>query len=409
MIGEHTAEGWEARLVPRGAGRYFSAAFLGVWLCGWAAGEAFALAMLAMGARSLVTGEPLKSGGEPLALGAALVVGAFLLVWLTLWTIGGIAAFTELLRLVASEDRVVAGQGRLRVTHRYGPFRSRREIRREELRWIDAAPRTGTLVAETTRATIEISKLGTRQERAELAMALRARLGLAEARDPEHEAAVLPEGWQETVTPDGGCVLAPDPAARRTQARVVGAIALLAAGGALAAVLQAVEDLSFLPLAAMACAAAAGLGWAALWLARGRMEWRLGNGSLTLRRRFGSGARDLFEARSLELTVSSDSDGDEWFSLDALRSTEPEAGRSWKRRPAGARRRIARSLNDVVPPRRLGAWLARRTGIAFRDLATREARTAELAELRAELVKTGKLGRVLVRWLDGAARRRQAG
>ena len=59
-------EGLEFRLRPGGPGRWFKAAFLGVWLCGWAAGEAFALWALVIGARALLTGEPPKPGAAPL-------------------------------------------------------------------------------------------------------------------------------------------------------------------------------------------------------------------------------------------------------------------------------------------------------------------------------------------------------
>jgi hypothetical protein len=59
MIGERTSEGWQARMRPQGIGRFFPAAFLSFWLCGWAAGESFALWMLFQGVRALLTGEPI--------------------------------------------------------------------------------------------------------------------------------------------------------------------------------------------------------------------------------------------------------------------------------------------------------------------------------------------------------------
>jgi hypothetical protein len=48
-------------------------------------------------------------------------------------------------------------------------------------------------------------------------------------------------------------------------------------------------------------------------------------------------------------------------------------------------------------PRRLGAWLAQRAGLPLRDRTTEAARTADLAALRAELEKTGKVGRLAAR------------
>src|SRR5262245_1771644 len=86
--GTRTGDGLEFLLRPRGAGRYPGAAFLIVWLCGWALGEAFVLWILVKGAIALVTGAPPDPGRDPLVLGPALAVAAFLFVWLFFWTIG---------------------------------------------------------------------------------------------------------------------------------------------------------------------------------------------------------------------------------------------------------------------------------------------------------------------------------
>ncbi len=81
-------------LRPRGIGRYFTAAFLSVWLVGWVVGEVFAIGMLATITAALanIFSEHLpawhtdfvSSGGVAFAI-------LFLVLWLTLWTIGGIA------------------------------------------------------------------------------------------------------------------------------------------------------------------------------------------------------------------------------------------------------------------------------------------------------------------------------
>ena len=63
---------------PQGIGRFFPAAFLSFWLCGWAAGEAFALWMLFQGVRALVTREPI-GGHNPMPVPFILLMGAFLL------------------------------------------------------------------------------------------------------------------------------------------------------------------------------------------------------------------------------------------------------------------------------------------------------------------------------------------
>lgn len=56
----------------------FRSAFLAVWLCGWLAGEVFA-------------------GGALVAPGTPLPVRGFLLLWLTFWTFGGLAALAAFL------------------------------------------------------------------------------------------------------------------------------------------------------------------------------------------------------------------------------------------------------------------------------------------------------------------------
>ena len=402
MIGEHTAEGWEARLRPHGAGRYFSAGFLAFWLCGWAVGEGFALWFLVAGVRALLTGEPLP-GAAPTSVAGLLAVAGFLLIWLTLWTVGGIAALGELLRCLWSEDRVAVGPTGLRVTRWIGPFRSRREFPRDRLRRVSLAPRTAALALETDAATVELTRLGTRAEREELAAALRARLGLDAAGDAARTAEGLPAGWSEVVTPEGECVLVADSAARRRQARVTAGAAMILGAAALWLVSRAVADLALAPLAAMAVAAAAGAAWGALWLWRGRMEWLLGSGRVVLRRRFGPAVREVFTAHALELAISSDSDGDDWYALEALAAVEPEPEPSWRRPRASGktRRRVAQVLRDPVAPRRLGAWLARRCDLPLRDRASAEARAADLAAataaLRVELARAGKLGPLLLR------------
>src|SRR5580765_1157950 len=124
MAWETSASGSVFELKVQGFGRFIGAAFLATWLAGWAAGEAFALSILAFGGWSLVTGRPPGVGHQPVTLIAALPVGLFLLIWLFFWTIGGIAAGRELLRLLYGRDRFVIRQGDLEVEHSYGLFRS---------------------------------------------------------------------------------------------------------------------------------------------------------------------------------------------------------------------------------------------------------------------------------------------
>jgi len=390
---ERTESGWQARLRPRGAGRFLSAGFMLLWLCIWACGEAFVTWLLVRGAIALVTGEPPGAGREPLQWGPALAIGAFLIAWLAFWTLGGIIAIRELLRLTWSEDVLIARSDGLTLSRRLGPFRPRRELAKQDLRWITLRPRAGALVAETATATVELTSLWTREERGELAALLRREYHLEERASG---AAVLPLGWQEIITPEGVPALVVDLAHRATQARVAGGVGVLFATIAAVLTVDATRDPSRFPLAALAVLATVLLAWGTLWLARGRVEWRIGNGRLTLQRRYGPGLRELFEARALELTMSTDGDGDEWFALVAVASTSSPPGRAGRH----SRRRVHHAMNDAAAPRRLGEWLAARADLPFADRATRETREAEFVALRGELARAGAFGRRVSGWLD---------
>jgi hypothetical protein len=86
---ERTANGLEARLKITGLSRFVGVAFLALWLCFWAVGEAFPIWFLTVGAWALLTGNPPEPGRQPLSPKWALPVGLFLLFWLAFWTLGG--------------------------------------------------------------------------------------------------------------------------------------------------------------------------------------------------------------------------------------------------------------------------------------------------------------------------------
>ncbi len=120
---EHTFEGWQARVRPEGRGRFFAAAFLAFWLCGWAVGEVVVLGILAGGIWTLATGDAPHPQFNSLHGAALWPIGAFLLLWLTLWTVGGVTAIWTLLRLLWGEDRVTLGGDCVRFERRAGPLR----------------------------------------------------------------------------------------------------------------------------------------------------------------------------------------------------------------------------------------------------------------------------------------------
>ena len=394
MVGERTTEGWRLRLVPQGAGRFATAAFLAFWLCGWAAGEAFALWFLVKGAIALLTGTPVDHG-RPMPLGVLLFMALFLIVWLTLWTIGGIAAIATMFGLVWGEDRIEVASGQLTATWIRGPFRGRRPFQRDALRRIALTGRDDHMVLVTDKDRVDLSALGTRAQRLEALAELRAELGITET---PSAAATLPRGWEEIITPEGERAVVLDVATRHAQARVASIVTLAFAAATLAAARDLVHDPAMLGLAIVLLTLTTALAIGTLWLARGRWEWRIGNGLLTLRKRYGGNVRDAFEARRLMLDFSTDSDSDRWYEVLALRDPEsPPAPTRIPLRPARPKnsRLVARAMNDADGMRDLAAWLANEAGVPLDDLTTPEAQAAQLAQVQA-LLDQSKFGR----WLN---------
>ncbi|HEU5312040.1 MAG TPA: hypothetical protein VFV24_11355 [Candidatus Eisenbacteria bacterium] len=408
MAGEPTTDGYLIRLKSCGVGRFFGAAFLLFWLCGWAFGEAFALWMIGTGAAALVNGE--TPPGGPAQTAPLMAIGAFILFWLVLWTFAGIMAMKELVRLLWGEDRILARGSGLEVTRMRGPFRASKEYPRDIVRGFLISPKYSALAMETDKERIELSRLGTLQGRLEAVKELQRELALGESLATPSSAsnipAILPQGWEETITPEGERALVPDQKTRKIQARVVGALTLAMAIATLAAISGSITSPALIPGAVMALLGTLGLAWGTLWLARGRKEWKIGGGRLVLRRRFGPSLKDEFVAERLEITVHRDSDGDEWFALEAVTGPEPtidftkpmEAARHARKH----RRQIASVIHDPMVPMRLGAWLSRAAGVPLEDRTTRHVRQLELTVLKGQLDASGPLGKFALKLIEKA-------
>jgi hypothetical protein len=425
MVGERVPEGLLVRLKPSGVARFFPAAFLALWLCGWAFGECFALYFLAKGVLAIINGTPFEEGHSGAGLGFTIGAGAFLLFWLTLWTLGGLGAMAEFLRLVWSEDRFTASGAGLKLSRSLGPFHFHKEFQRDEVREISTAARNGALVADTTKGRFELSRSGTLNDREEAAAAIRSELGLAAAPTNATLAAVPglaaaadttpaqpPKGWQELITPEGERALVPDPAIRRRQAGLVSILGIAMVGIALYAVMQLEErGLPALPGALITTFFAVLLAAAAAWLSKGRMEWRIGSGRITQRRRFGSSVKDMFEATRLEILVESGSEHQDWFGLYACNNEpDPKPYASVQRLSVlqKNRRRIATVIRDPLVPRQLGAWLARAASVPLEDKTTPEARAMDLKALEEQLAQSGPLGKLAARFISSADQKRKS-
>lgn len=180
---ERTFEGWEARIRSHGAARFLPAAFLGFWLCGWAFGEVVVLAILVGFFWSAAGGGTLHPSLPTLASGAAaLPVVGFLLLWVTFWTFGGLAAATAFLRLLWGEDRIVVRGDLVRVTRRAAIFSRTREIPRAGLRGLHRRPGRNsppTLMLDTATKPVALTSLADAAELDQLEQELARELRLA--------------------------------------------------------------------------------------------------------------------------------------------------------------------------------------------------------------------------------------
>src|SRR5215471_9190155 len=108
---EPSDSGTQVTLRASGVLRFLPAAFLSAWLCGWVVGEWFALRLLAtvlrkgLGTDVLASWFPDVGGRLPSGPGLPVFAG-FILLWLALWTFGGMAALQQVFALLFGCERV---------------------------------------------------------------------------------------------------------------------------------------------------------------------------------------------------------------------------------------------------------------------------------------------------------------
>lgn len=188
---ERTFSGLEIRLRATGAIRIFPIAFLLFWLAGWAVGEVTVCVALGKGVWAFFhpadVGPERASGVNIPTLGT----GIFLLIWLTFWTTGGLAALTYLLRLLCGKIRIEVKSDRLDLTEHLGFIVKRRRILRADVRRFRVTERQNSVVAQSALDTV-VTYYGTPGERTELAALLNAEWKLdANATTPEADFAAV--------------------------------------------------------------------------------------------------------------------------------------------------------------------------------------------------------------------------
>jgi hypothetical protein len=338
--------GSTASLRPSGIGRYFGAVFLSVWLLGWAAGEVFAIGMLATIFSSLsgVLADRLPAGMIEFATsGAAGFVVLFLLVWLTLWTFGGIAAITHLLRSLAGEDSIALQGASLELVRRAGPFRRRLALERSAIRRIRLRPHDNALVADTEKGAEVLTQFGSIAQREAVADWLRRHLAVPET-DPGAAAGAPPKTWEVTSTDGSARVRKVQPHARAIRSVIAWAVTGLVSFGWFAS-LGTDPPVGSPPALALTVLLSVG----ALLSTWGRREWIVRSGQLTFRRSFATWEDErTFKSARLAVAHHTDSDNDRHYKLVVTDSQGEKT--------------IHSRMNDADEVTDLARWMASRTG-----------------------------------------------
>ena len=213
---------WAATFRPGRRVRFFATAILIPWLVLWGVGETVAVAILLAsldlpgGAALLgLLGEMARAAVPELvaryawrevpgAGAAGPLALSFIASWLAIWTLAGIAALHQLMRLHASEDRVEWDGAGIEVHHRTGPFRARRSWRTDQIEHLSLSRSDRALLLHTARATHVLTPWGSKRQRAavrdEIQRALKTSTrALAKPAGPEP-----PRGWVASPASGGG-------------------------------------------------------------------------------------------------------------------------------------------------------------------------------------------------------------
>jgi hypothetical protein len=331
-------------LRPSGMGRYFNAAFLSVWLVGWSVGEVVAITMLGAIFSSVAGAFPEHlpaRSAELVTNGESAFLLLFLLVWLTFWTIGGIAALTHLMRSLVGEDVIGLTDSGFELVHRAGPFRRRYAFDRSRIRRLRIRPHDKAVVADTAKGTRVITTFGLPADRDEVADWLSRHLGLSDA---DAEAGTPPATWEVQTEGEVAYVRKVRRGARFTRSLISW---LLTAGVASAwyASLDAETSARSIPALVLTLLVAAGAAMST-W---GRRELTVRHGELMFRRRLAMWTTErAFRSARLELTHETDSDNDSHYKLIVTDAAGSQTVHSQ-----------AHDSGEVVD---LARWLAGRTG-----------------------------------------------
>ncbi|MFA6958442.1 MAG: hypothetical protein WC538_21455 [Thermoanaerobaculia bacterium] len=129
---------------PSGRARFIAIAFLAFWLCGWRAGEWFALRLIVCSLHDKEGNQLARLLGHP----AGWLVAGLVLLWFVFWTIGGLGAGYELLRMLAGRDALTVAQDEYVVWRGVGPLGVERRFWRDEVRDLYVSRGSHSLIIE---------------------------------------------------------------------------------------------------------------------------------------------------------------------------------------------------------------------------------------------------------------------
>ena len=346
------ADGWRASLRSTGVLRYFTAAFLGGWLCAWAFGEYFAFTLIASAVRAWL-GPDVLSGWLPGGVGKLPPPGAlpfffaFITLWLTMWTFGGFMALSQMLTMLFGRELIRWGPDGLDIERiAVFPVSASKLAPHEITRF--RTSRQG-LVADRNGRVTRVAQLGTAADREELRTTLeawRATFAPAQVTAPGQSPA---PGWVVALDEVGALALEQDPRSRHTMGAVLMAFAMGFIGVA-AAVSQTAHGAAL--VVGMLMLGGPGLVclYAATWLLAVRESLRPRSGTLERRRTgFGRTWSREFTPLGLELRAGAESE-------DGARWTLVLTG-------GGKEQVLASAIGSPEPPLSLGQWFADRTGV----------------------------------------------
>ena len=150
-------DGWQVRIPMTGVAqivRLLPAAFLALWLCGWATGEYFVGGMLVAGLRDLLA-PGMRIDWLPHVRAASMPAFAlvFLGVWVAFWTAGGVFAIGSLVGLLFGVPIVRWNARHVDFVVEVGPFSRRRRVLLADIRGITPGPLGSLMIAGSHRRT----------------------------------------------------------------------------------------------------------------------------------------------------------------------------------------------------------------------------------------------------------------